>query len=385
MPSRGSRPSAVTTLARVGAAVTVLLAGGCDAKGNAGGRSSPAPDEVSLTALDIGRFTQLSEGQAEHRELRLITTVPLGGRPEDTPASVSRGRISKNRIYISDQAGRRIRVYDRLGRSLFTLPTRRSGPGEIHNPVGLALREDTLVLVDIDPKRGLTAIDSAGRVAYQRPLRVGSSTVGVTSLGNDIAVATILLDADIVQGKGGFIHVVDDKGTSKAVGCAPDPLYRESLRAGGLYELFRFTGVSTDGDLLYCRQPITPVVQVLSPRGDVDHVIRIAPPFYRRGPDVPQSGNQMVLDRFRGTWWEHAHFFPLSPGFVAFYATYDTLTQQTRHRIFGCRGAGNTQDCYVADVPGSPIDVIAPDTLVVSRPLGRVGDVQQLAFYGLPR
>lgn len=385
--SRSAEFRLVATARRgAGTAAAILLTFGCDEARKAGERSSPLSEGASPVATaELSRFEQLSDRDAPQRQLRLIATVDLGTGTENTPASVSRAKISYNRIYVSDEAGRTIKGYDRRGRLVFTLATRRTGLREIHTPVGLALRGDTLLMVDIDQKRGLTAVDSTGHIAYQRPLAVGSSTVGVTPFGRDMAVATILENADITEGRGGFIHVVDDTGGSKAAGCLPDPLYRESVRAGGLYAMFRFTGVATSGNLLYCRQPITPVVQVLTSSGDRAHVIRLAPPFYRRGSDVPQSMNQVVLDRFRGTWWEHAHFFPVSSGFVSVYASYDTSTGQTRHRIFGCGAVDAARDCYVSDVPGSPVDVIASDTLVVSLPLRRIGDVQRLAFYRLPR
>lgn len=365
-------------------AVPVLLAIGCNGPGDAGRRgASEASTRPVAANADLGRFDRIPESAVHPLGMQLIATVRLGNSAANTPAAVDRLKMSSNRIYVLDEPGRAVRAYDRRGAPIFTLPTGRTGARQLDTPVGLALRGDTLLLVDIDPRRGLSVVASSGVILRQVPLEVGSTTVGVAPAGERTAVATIVASADISSGRGRLIHVVNDSGVSVASGCTPDPLYVTSVRRAGLFAMFRFTGVTASDGRLYCRQPVTPAIQVLGSRGELVSIIRAAPPFYRRGTDVPQSSNQVVVERFRSTWWEHQYFFPLRGGFVSVYSKYDTSAADSRYRLFGCTSAGTPDDCFAADAPGVPLDLIAPDTLVVSRPLSRVGGIQELAIYEL--
>lgn len=364
--------------------VLAVLAVGCNRPGDAGrGGASETSTRAMAANRDLERFERIPDSAVHPLRMQLIATVRLGNSAANTPVAVDRVKLSPNRIYVLDEAGGAVRAYDRRGTPIFTLSTGRSGARQLDTPAGMALRGDTLLLVDIDPRSGLSVVDSSGVILRQVPLEVGSTTVGVAPAGERTAVATIVSSADVISGRGRFIHVVNDSGVSVASGCTPDALYAASVRRGGLFAMFRFTGVTASDGRLYCRQPVTPVIQVLDSRGELVNVIRTAPPFYRRGTDVPQSSNQVVVERFRSTWWEHQYFFPLRGGFVSVYSKYDTSAADSRNRLFGCTSLGTPGDCFVADAPGAPLDLIAPDTLVVSRPLSRVGGIQELAIYEL--
>lgn len=296
-----------------------------------------------------------------------------------TPGSVDHVQITPDRIFVSDNASSLMRGYSRAGVPIFSVPTHRTE--QLDNPVQLSAIGDTLLVVDIDQHRGMTVIGPDGRIIRAVPLQVGSSTVGVAPLDGSLAVGTIAENADLATGHGAFVGVVTKHGELIASGCHPDPLYQESVKRTGLYAMFRFVGVSTRDNNIYCRQPVTPVVQIIGQDGRLVQVIREAPPFYRRGPDRPQSMNQPIVEQFRSTWWEHAQFYPVADGFISVYMTFDIGVGETVYRLFACRKTSGRSSCGVKVVPGIPVTFIQPDTLVTTTPLRRATDTRSLAFY----
>jgi hypothetical protein len=335
---------------------------------------------------DLGRYELLGARDVARLSLRLVRTVPLGTTDLETPASIPRAKIAPRSIVVVDEAARRLRAYSRLGRSLFSVPIGAGGAG-LRSAVALAYSGDTIFVLDIDEKQGVVTLDSTGHRLGSLPIRVSSSTVDYVAGDSGSLVATIMTDRGILDDTAGIVSIVDREGHARTLGCAPDPLYRESVKNAGLFQYFRFFGVSTLGRRTYCRQPITPVVQILDEHGRPLGTLRRAPPFYKRPPDVSKANptNKTLLVTFRSQWTEHTRFFPYEAGFVSFYTVYDANAGRDRYFLFACDSASGTARCRSAESPGMPLDFIAPDTLIVVEPLHGPRDIQKVNFYHVQR
>lgn len=134
---------------------------------------------------------------------------------------------------------------------------------------------------------------------------------------------------------------------------------------GGYFAAHRGLGVRARNGRVYCRQPISPVIQVYSADGRQSDGIKYAPPFYKAGTDKPLSLFQDDLNAFGASWTEHLDFFPSDSGFVSVYTSFDTLSNGRRFTIFKCRThETDTPSCVAGDVPLRPFALLGEDTLV---------------------
>lgn len=366
----------VHRLARSCALVTVAASGCSEA------RKTPADRATLDTAASqaLSSYTVLDSASAPIVRLQRVGSIRLG-TDAATAGSVDNAAMTANDLFVIDEAAGLLRGYGRNGRQRFELPIHQSGTG-LGSPVQLVADGDTLLVIDIAEARGVTVVSPNGTIVRQVPLHVGSATVGVAPIpGGKLAVARIGLNTAIRDGTARLVAIVTPQGAELSSGCIPDPIYRKSVKQNGLFAMFRFLGVSEHGARLYCRQPVTPVVQVLAEDGTFVGAIRVAPPFYRRGADQAASMDQLETERFRSTWWEHAQFYPLAHGFVSVYMSYDTTAANTKYRLFACDSSGAHSACGVAEIHGAPLTFVYPDTLVVSEPLARVGTAHELGLY----
>jgi len=117
------------------------------------------------------------------------------------PSSISAG--SAGEIYVVDQAGHCVRVYDGNGNGLRTIGRKGQGPGELLNP-GKAVRDgDKIVVLDRGNSR-VVAFDISGRylssfklLKYYRDMAAYRGSIYLTSMG---------------QGDGKLVDVLDEQG-----------------------------------------------------------------------------------------------------------------------------------------------------------------------------
>lgn len=321
---------------------------------------SPPPAEWSFTRVDSAATGTISF--VPSRE------VQLGEGKAASSANISRVIATGEGFFVIEGGAPAVVHYDRKGRHRFTIAIAPGKAGKLKTPRALAYRGDTLFVLDLDYRRGIAMFDGVGAHIGTIDLQVGSSAFDLSASPTSLAIATIAQDAEIRDGAATMLWFVSAGRAVRDGKCAPDPIYQRSLEQRGFFELFRAVGVSSFGGRTYCRQPVSPVVQVFSDDGAPMESIRLAPPFYVRGPDAPQSMNQLMVDRFSATWTEHRNFFPFQDGFVSVYSNFDTLTSTRRYRLFRCAGvSGPDPRCAVGSITDVPLDFLAPDTLLVLR------------------
>lgn len=378
-------PDLMIKLTILGSVVCAAVLSGCaDASG---GRDTVSRSQgaAAVTDTTIFAFSAMPSDSVQQVTLPRIGGVRLGSDSGSTPARVGRIAFHGDRILVIDGAIDGIRAYDRSGAPLFTITPDADGASRFRDPRGLAVLGDTLFIVDMTPAVGLAAFDMEGRHLRTRSLDIESSIVDLAPARGHLAVATIMRDEDLRGGAANVVRVVSTDGTVVAGGCPSDPIYSESVRRAGLLQLFRGTGVSASGGVIYCRQPLSPVIQLLGEDGRRAGVVAIAPPFYARTADVPETLNQVTIDHFRTRWTEHSQFYPLESGFVSIYTSYDVEAGANVYRVFTCDTTGLRRRCATAIAPGKPAGLLAPDTLVVQEPLSERQSIRVLGFYRIRR
>lgn len=334
-------------------------------------------------ASGTGDFIRLDSVDAPDVPMRRVGAISLGTMPVTTPGSIDHAVVTSREIVLVDNVSRALRGYGKSGSQRFTLPTRSDAIGSLRTPMGLATAVgDSILVVDLDEARGLSTVSPAGTIARQLPLHLGGALIGVAQLSNGkFAFARITTPADIANGVAYVVAIVNSAGKPLATGCIPDSVTRGSVIRHGMFSFFRDAGVSTLNGRIYCRQAVSPAVQVLSADGAPITVFNKAPPFYRRGVDQPASMSMVDMNRFRSTWWEHSAFYPVSNGFVSIYASFDLRTDDAVYRLFACDSTTVGTTCHTSIIPGKPVAFVAPDTLYVSEPIRKANDLQQLSIY----
>ncbi|MBX9928221.1 MAG: hypothetical protein K2X99_04835 [Gemmatimonadaceae bacterium] len=321
----------------------------------------------SYSRLDSGAVAQLSA--------TLAASVTLGTDSATTPRSVSRVELTRTAIFVLDGDPKAVRRFDRRGRQEFSRFAGRAPTAELKTPTGIAVVGDTVYVVDMDSRRGTFVIDPHGSLVPAVPSSARATLMGVAATRGVLAMASIGSDRAITGDSARFLSLMSRGGSHVASVCRPDPEYAASLARRGLFELYRATGVSALDGRFYCRQPISPIVQVFDNRGRELPSIRLAPPFYERGADAPQSMNQRAMDRFAATWTEHLDFFPTADGFLSVYARFDAVNASRRYRFFRCwTSRASAPRCGVGETPSRPVGFLPPDSLlVIDYPQGSAG------------
>jgi len=357
----------------LGAAMTILASCGArdaaqDAPNDAGGpKVGDPPYEVTPASEVVPLKTEM------------LRSIPLGTNARETPIGVSRVWMTGDRIAVLDEAGRTIRGYNRGGTALFSSAFGRGTGVDVREPVALAMRSDTTFILDLDGR--IAALSADGRQTNVMRTGLPSSTVDYVPDGDGFLIATIAKDSAIASGSAAIVWRVTRDARREVVGCHPDDLYRTSIGHKGMFQAFRFFGVSASKDLVYCRQPLTPLVQIVDTRTKATQYLRRAPPFYRRPSDIPETMNQARVNDLRAQWTEHARFIPLPSGFVSFYTTFDGKDGRDRYLMFMCDSTSGATRCGTAEVPQPPLAFLAPDTLVTASGITASSVVRALSLY----
>lgn len=354
---------ALRALTRVALAVTFALSLGCE--------RNEGPPAYRLQPAEATRPLVMDS----------LKSIYLGNAVSNSASEIEDAVLTSNRVYVIDGAAHQIRGYDRDGASVFNVPY---GPKEaIRAPVGIDVVHGTVGLLELSRTEGIIELNANGISQGGTVFRLESSAIDVSSIGNQFAVATIQTEEGLAKGSGSIVSIVSSMGATVAEGCAPNPLYQASVRKHGLLQLFRKMGVTTRNGVIYCRQPVSPVVQMLSSTGVLLGAVNLAPPFYRAPGDMPLSMSQRQLERFRGTWTEHVQFYPTATGFVSIYLSYDTKVGRNEYDVFACDSASGALQCQGGRAPGRPVFLLGSDTLVVSSRTFTERGVGSLVMYQL--
>lgn len=345
---------------------TIILVGSVSSIGCKADRARPATYEVFETTRPL--------------IMDSIKSIRLGDRPSNTAVEIEDAVVTSDRVYVIDGATHHVLGYSRSGSPILSIPY---GSGAaIKSPIDIDASPEMIGLLELSRTDGIIGLTSNGAVPHRIPLNLESSAIDMVSIGNQFAVATIQRERDLAAGTGSIVSIVNSEGKVVARGCTPNPLYASSVKQHGMLQFFRQMGVTTGQKVIYCRQPVSPVVQMISSTGTSLGVVTRAPPFYRAPVDVPQSTNQRQVERFRATWTEHVQFYPTVAGFVSIYLTYDTTAGRNEYDVFVCDSASGPIQCRAGRAPGKPIDLLGSDTLVI-WPVGASQGMASLVLYQL--
>jgi hypothetical protein len=343
--------------------------------------SYTAAEELRASTYDVMPQSSMVPLRVDH-----VGQISLGRSADETPTAVASVKLTDSAIVVLDPASRRVRFYTRSGVPIASIAFDSAGVVRHSSPVQVQSHGDTVFVVDIDPRRGIVAYDTKGRGLLKLAVPFGGIT-GVAALTGHRLVSVMARDEDVKARQAAVLWRLGTAGADSApqrLGCVPDSLLRSSLEKRTAYELFRFVGVSADERRLFCRQALSPVVQILRADGTPDGMLHRAPPFYRRGPAPSEKElEDAAMEQFRATWTEHAAFFVMRAGFVSLYGTYDPSVRLERHLLFACDSATGPTRCGVGELRGNLHDLRAPDTLIVAEPVDSAQGVQRLGLYVL--
>jgi len=305
--------------------------------------------------------------------LRRVGRIVLGIAPQQTPAQAGRVVVAGDRVLVADKARRRLLAFDRSGALLAELPFGKGPLAGAKNPVAFAVARDTAFVLDLSAA-GIIALNIPSQTATNLSMRRRSSAIDLARLKNGaLAVAEVGLDPEVVDGKATIIRLLAQDATHELRVCRPHSIYAASIRRGGIISMFREFGVTADEEHVFCRQPVTPVVQFFEANGAPAGAISFAPPFYQPPPgDISATTNVREIGRFTSTWTEHARFFPHGKGFLSVYRRHDLDRGVPIHSLFACDAVSVPVRCRVGSLTGEPFQLTG-DTLFVLDPVGQPG------------
>lgn len=322
-------------------------------------------------SLDF-RYHILDEESTGQLRLMLVRNVPLGLDSTAVPVEPLDLHVEDGTFYLLDGQARRIVAYDTSGHVVFTAGSWGTGPGQLDGPVQLGADGDTLLVLDLSHPNHVMKFDRRGTYLGARTLRLdeGGASMAVSADGGTLYVATL-----VARPRGTERYAMlalDRSGTVLWRGCQSDPRYIASDSAHGMIGAFAFRTVAKQGGLLFCAQPITPIVQMFDTSGHYRGALRRAPHFYRPPVDemheaqgIPRTKDVL---RFQAKWTKHSRFFPLEHGYLSIYSSYDTLSMRSEFHLFACDSSSDSSAvtrCAAAESPGRPVGVTGNDTVWV--------------------
>lgn len=330
--------------------------------------------EAADGPVDFSRYDTLRSTETRTLALRRVWSIDLAKDSANVPSRVNAVAFHGSRLYVLDASARKIRGYDRTGRSLFAVGKWGRRDGEMNDPIALAFVRDTLLLLDVSHFTSLSAFDTAGNYVGPRiPEYYDGGTTAFDVLGDTFYVGTLPSDTSarnpyVVRGLGHDGRII-------ARGCRVDPAYASSVRRNGQLSAYGFVSVAAADGRIYCTQPITPIVQVLNSSGRLVETIKIAPPFYVAPRDTAFTMNERARRAFESTFTSHIGIYATRHGFVSVYYRYDNLQERDEYRLFACDRTPRRQSrCATVISPGAPLGLIEPDTLIVAEsPAGAAG------------
>lgn len=341
-----------------------------------GGYSYTAEQQAALAEYDV-----MPESAVLPLRLQRIALIPLGRSSTEFPAAIGSLKMTDSTLLVIDPAARRLRFYDRRGTATATVSFDSAGTIRHTAPAQAATLGDTLFVVDMDMRRGVVTYDGRGHRLAKIPVSVPGAT-DLAAIKGQRVISTMPNEDVVANGEGAVLWNLAPNGRAEPFGCVPDAWLRSSMKNKTAYAVFRFTGVAAANGRFYCRQALSPVVQIVGADGTAQGAVRRAPAFYKRGPGVSQRGlDEAGMEQFRSTWTEHGRFFPRPSGFVSLYMMLDKQAKTDRQFVFACDSAAGPTRCGTGELKGRPLDFRAPDTLVVAEPDGSAQAAPQIGLY----
>lgn len=350
--------------------------------------------EVSRVHAAVARRTQAA---LERLALSRIRDLRLGTVDSVAPASVHDAVLSGSKIWVLDGDARRLLAYHvDNGTRLLSAGRAGSEPGEFEVPRRIAVRGDTVYVMDVSHRNTISAFDFQGRFLGTRAPRL--SGVGATSLliKDSLFVVATLTPHAASPNKNktrpasvatGVIMFAGSTGEVQAVACIEDAGYEASRKLGGVLRGYAFRDVASFRDVFLCSQPISPDIQVVSRSGDVITTIKAVPNFYVPPVDSRSKKDESpgdILD-FQSRWTVHDRVFATSRGFLSVYSRYHKSRSAPVYSAFACDldELLQPQACRSGEIPGKPLRLIQPDTLMVLARASGKGSLPTIRLYHL--
>lgn len=330
--------------------------------------------EAADAPIDFSRYDTLRSTDTRILALRRVRSIDLARDSANVPSRVNAVVFHGSRVYVLDAQARKIRGYDRTGRSLFSVGKWGRRDGEMNDPIALAFVRDTLLLLDVTHFPSLSAFDTAGNYIETRiPEYYDGGTTAFDMLGDTLYVAT--LHGDTSARNPYLVRALDHDGRIIARGCRVDPEFISSSVRSGQLGSYGFVSVAAADGRIYCTQPISPIVQVLNSSGRLVEAIKLAPPFYVAPRDTALTLNEQARRAFESTFTAHIGVYARRRGFVSVYYRYDSVHERDEYRLFACDHAPRRwARCATVISPGAPLGILQPDTLIVTEtPTGAPG------------
>jgi hypothetical protein len=259
----------------------------------------------------------------------------------------------------------KVKIYDRAGRLLSQFGRKGLEDNEFDDPYRVAVRNDSIFVLDLARFSRLPAFDSSG--AY-----LGSVAWKNERMPTDMrATPEGFVITTTVSGREGdtrqVAKLIDRAGASRGEGCRIDPAIIASEQRGEMLGAFVFSRIEQRAGRVYCSQPSTPVVQVINERGTLVDSIVDAPPFYVAPPREKMTTNSKKATDYTAKFTMHLGLVPTGDGFVSIYRRFDPVAGRLAYSLFACRGEGAQRRCGTVSTPREILHIAEPDTIYIAE------------------
>lgn len=312
--------------------------------------------------------------------LASVRTFSLGRDTSETPGDITYAAASSAGIAIVDNASRVLVTYSTDGRRRWSVPFGAGDTAGVRQPNALSWWRDTLLLAEVDGAGGVWSVDTAGHAHRLTRLAMETAITSVERLDDGYLVATTESDARLEADSAIALRVFDAKGRATHAGCRLDTRYVESARRRGMASIFRSFSATSSERFVFCRQPLSREVIVMSPT--LDSVGTITLPGWRPIGDERQSMDLISINHFRASLVEWTGMWYAQRALVVAGATYDERAGRDRFIVVRC-GEEGSASCAVFSSEERVIGLLADSVVsVVTRP--SIGAPMQLRVSTFP-
>lgn len=350
------------------AGLLLLILNGCDASERRS--ASTEPDIAYSKANGVAALA-----------LAPLSRVNFSAKGVSPPTQYMKLIVTDDRFYALDGFDPFVKVYSRSGEFLQQIGKEGEGPGELERPLTFGLNGDEVWIVDVGRGRGVSRFTREGAYLSEASLKAGSPIFDLNFIGDGPAVAVLgrAREKDGWQ----FARVFNRAGKEELRGCSRDGSVIRSLAEEGRLSMTPVTRLAVGGDIVYCIQQTSPVVQMLSLSGRTLEPFRLSPPFYRPPSEGELSLNAKRMFEYMSTWTSHDAIYALTDGFASVYSTYDLESAAPRYAVFACRSVTTKPMCGVVENLPQPA-FIAPDgTVYLDHGEDETEDQTSLGVYRL--
>ena len=335
------------------ALMTVAL-GGC-------GTETSAPSLAALPQSDLPSGVVVRELQV-HR----ARTIDLGADSVGFVNAITEVARSDSLLFVLDGMAQSIKVYrESSGTFVRSFGGRGAGPGELEDPMALAVFNDTVYVVDPTFGPRVSVFKHDGTFIELRDLELGGNPTDIVADAAGLVVITPSMPWQ-QSGQRHIAHRLTHGGEWLSSACSRDGRFEISAAEGGLLARMPYSILTATTDAISCTQPISPTFQVIE--GGVPD-LSYAPPFYRAPEDRPFAGvTQSGMFAFLSTWTSHGEAYVWRDRFLSVYSSYDEELASVVYHVFTCiLDLGRVQECGTIEGLGNILDVPSPDTIYVEE------------------